>query len=121
MSVRTMRRRPPGPFSAPSQLMSRPWASKVLPLVRPLSARNVVTAPCASIFRMRLPAMSLKYTFPSASTRRPFQKANARRHLHLRLRRQQFDRQRSIQSLSTHGTGSQEDEQPTSQIAPKIV
>ena len=41
-SVRTTRRRPPGPCSAPSQLISRPEASNVLPLVRPLSARNTV-------------------------------------------------------------------------------
>ena len=32
--------RPAGPCSAPSQLTSRPWASNVLPLVRPLSARK---------------------------------------------------------------------------------
>ena len=73
MSVRTMRRRP-GPCSPPSQLMSRPLASKQLPLVRPLSARKTVTAPLASIFRMRLPAMSLKKTLPSASTAGPSRK-----------------------------------------------
>ena len=33
----------PGPCSAPSQLISRPSASKVLPLVRPLSARKTET------------------------------------------------------------------------------
>src|ERR1043166_5445029 len=73
MSVRTMRRRP-GPCSPPSQLMSRPSASKQLPLVRPLSARKTLTAPLASIFRMRLPAMSLKKTFPAASTAGPSRK-----------------------------------------------
>src|SRR5262245_60033826 len=73
MSVRTTRRRP-GPCSPPSQLMSRPSASKQLPLVRPLSARNVVTAPFASILRMRLPAMSLKNTLPVASTAGPSRK-----------------------------------------------
>src|SRR5262245_39539324 len=68
-----MRRRP-GPCSPPSQLTSRPPASKQLPLVRPLSDRKVVTAPFVYIFRMRLPAMSLKNTVPAASTAGPSRK-----------------------------------------------
>ena len=54
--------------------MSRPWASNVLPLVRPLSSRNTDTAPWRSIFRMRLPTMSLKYKSPLACQAGPSRK-----------------------------------------------
>src|SRR5262245_38664046 len=74
MSVRTRRRRPPGPTSAPSQLMSRPWASKVLPLVRPLLTRKTDTLPSGDILSSRLPAMSLKRTLPWSSTAGPSRK-----------------------------------------------
>ena len=70
-SVRTTRRRPCGPNSAPSQLISRPCASKVLPLVRPLSSRKTESSPPGASRWIRLPMMSLKYRTPSASNAGP--------------------------------------------------
>jgi hypothetical protein len=65
-SVRTMRRPPPGPISAPSAVSKRPWLSNALPLALPLFSRNTLTCPCGDMRYIRLPARSLKNTSPSA-------------------------------------------------------
>ena len=71
ISVRTSRRRPPGPDSLPSQLTRRPCRSNMFPLVRPLSSRKTERTPSAESFMMRLLAISLKKTLPSASAAGP--------------------------------------------------
>ena len=71
ISVRTSRRRPPGPDSLPSQLTRRPCRSNMFPLVRPLSSRKTERTPAAESFMMRLLAISLKKTLPSASAAGP--------------------------------------------------